>query len=291
MEALKRANDIRSARAKLKKDLKAGKANIHALLLDPPEYVMTAKVVDMLLAVPKYGRVKSHRILNQCRIRRRRRSAGSPSASAPSSSPSPPLARPPRAVNIPCNGKGLRNHRPLGGRKGNADRRADERGSGARAFDLGDHAGSARGGGGRPRLPLPHRGGVRRAEGGRRVPRVRHHSGNRYGTLRSEVDRRLDAGHSVRPRDRGQGAQQVRAAMPESVRSSSPRLTRRPAPPARGAGHRLGRGDRTRLQTAEQELADQASSTTASSTTISGGRQASSSRSCGPSSEKAEPES
>jgi hypothetical protein len=68
MEALRRANDIRSRRARLKKDLKAGKANIHTLLLDPPEYVQTAKVVDMLLAVPKYGRVKSHRILNQCRI-------------------------------------------------------------------------------------------------------------------------------------------------------------------------------------------------------------------------------
>ena len=68
MEALKRANNIRSARAKLKKDLKAGKASIHALLLDPPEYVLTAKVFDMLLAVPKYGRVKTNRILNQCRI-------------------------------------------------------------------------------------------------------------------------------------------------------------------------------------------------------------------------------
>lgn len=68
MDALKRANDIRTARAKLKKDLKAGKANIHALLLDPPEYVLTAKVFDMLLAVPKYGRVKTNRILNQCRI-------------------------------------------------------------------------------------------------------------------------------------------------------------------------------------------------------------------------------
>lgn len=68
MEALKRANDIRSKRATLKKDLKAGKVNIHALLLDPPEYVQTAKVLDMLLAVPKYGRVKTNRILNQCRI-------------------------------------------------------------------------------------------------------------------------------------------------------------------------------------------------------------------------------
>ncbi len=68
MDALKRANDIRTARAKLKKDLKAGKANIHTLLLDPPEYLLTAKVFDMLLAVPKYGRVKTNRVLNQCRI-------------------------------------------------------------------------------------------------------------------------------------------------------------------------------------------------------------------------------
>jgi hypothetical protein len=68
MEALRRANDIRTARAKLKKDLKASRASINAILLDPPEYVMTAKVFDMLLAVPKYGRVKTNRILNQCRI-------------------------------------------------------------------------------------------------------------------------------------------------------------------------------------------------------------------------------
>ena len=68
MEALKRANDIRTARAKLKKDLKASRSNIHGILLDPPEYVLTAKVFDMLLAVPKYGRVKTNRILNQCRI-------------------------------------------------------------------------------------------------------------------------------------------------------------------------------------------------------------------------------
>src|SRR4030088_3198779 len=68
MEALKRANDIRSGRAKLKRDLKAGKTSIHSLLLDPPEYVETAKVFDMLLAVPKYGRVKVNKILAHCRI-------------------------------------------------------------------------------------------------------------------------------------------------------------------------------------------------------------------------------
>ena len=68
MEALKRANNIRSSRAKLKKDLKGGKTSIQSLLLDPPEYVETAKVFDMLLAVPKYGRVKVNKVLQLCRI-------------------------------------------------------------------------------------------------------------------------------------------------------------------------------------------------------------------------------
>jgi hypothetical protein len=68
MEALKRANDIRSKRAQLKRDLKGGKVRIQTLLMDPPEYVQTAKVIDMLMAVPKYGRVKTNRILTNCRI-------------------------------------------------------------------------------------------------------------------------------------------------------------------------------------------------------------------------------
>src|SRR6201987_5838098 len=52
MEALQRANDIRSRRAQLKRDLKAGRQPIH----------------DLLLAVPKYGRVKVNKIPSQCRI-------------------------------------------------------------------------------------------------------------------------------------------------------------------------------------------------------------------------------
>ncbi len=68
MDALQRANEIRSRRAQLKRDLKAGRASIHNLLLDPPQWVETAKVFDMLLAVPKYGRVKANKILTTCRI-------------------------------------------------------------------------------------------------------------------------------------------------------------------------------------------------------------------------------
>jgi hypothetical protein len=68
MEALQRANDIRSRRAQLKRDLKAGRTPIHELLLEPPDYLQTAKVFDLLLAVPKYGRVKVNKILSLCRI-------------------------------------------------------------------------------------------------------------------------------------------------------------------------------------------------------------------------------
>jgi S13-like protein len=68
MDALQRANDIRTRRAQLKRDLKAGRVTIQSLLLDPPGYVETAKVFDMLLAVPKYGRVKVNKVLAQCRI-------------------------------------------------------------------------------------------------------------------------------------------------------------------------------------------------------------------------------
>lgn len=68
MDALRRANDIRSRRAQLKRDLKTGDVSITAIISAPPEFVETAKVYDMLMAVPKYGKVKATRFLNHCRI-------------------------------------------------------------------------------------------------------------------------------------------------------------------------------------------------------------------------------
>lgn len=68
LEALRRANDIRSQRARLKKDLKQGEIKIDDLLVDPPEFIRTAKVVDVLMAVPNCGKVKSGKVLNHCRI-------------------------------------------------------------------------------------------------------------------------------------------------------------------------------------------------------------------------------
>lgn len=84
------------------------------------------------------------------------------------------------------------------------------------------------------------------------------YSGNRYGTLRSEVQRRLAAGHSMVLEIEVQGARQVRAAMgdamlvfiappdPDALRE---RLERR--------GLDSGEAIAERLRTAESELAAQ----------------------------------
>lgn len=84
------------------------------------------------------------------------------------------------------------------------------------------------------------------------------YSSNRYGTLRSEVDRCLQAGKSVVLEIEVQGAQQVRAAEPGSVQ-----IFIAPPDPAVLRERLIGRGtDSTeaideRLKVAEQELAAQ----------------------------------
>lgn len=67
-EALERANVVRAHRAQLKRDLKEGRCAIDVVLADPPTFVQTAKVADLLLAVPKYGPVKVNKLLSRCRI-------------------------------------------------------------------------------------------------------------------------------------------------------------------------------------------------------------------------------
>ena len=68
MDALTKANEVRSRRAALKTDLKRGAASLRDILEAPPEYLLTAKVSDLLMAAPKCGKVKSARIMEQCRI-------------------------------------------------------------------------------------------------------------------------------------------------------------------------------------------------------------------------------
>lgn len=68
LDALERANEVRSRKAQLKRELRERRVSIHAVLSDPPDYLANAKLFDVLLATPKYGRVKVHKLIKQCRI-------------------------------------------------------------------------------------------------------------------------------------------------------------------------------------------------------------------------------
>ncbi len=84
------------------------------------------------------------------------------------------------------------------------------------------------------------------------------YSGHRYGTLRSELERRVQVGTPVVLEIEVQGARQVRAALPDAIAVFI-------APPSHGAlrARLVGRGTDARdqvdkrLATAEQELAAQ----------------------------------
>lgn len=67
-DALGKANEVRSRRAALKAELKHGTVSMRDILASPPEFLLTAKVIDLLMAAPKCGRVKSAKIMEQCRI-------------------------------------------------------------------------------------------------------------------------------------------------------------------------------------------------------------------------------
>ena len=68
MDALSKANQVRALRAQLKHDLNSGRMSLAALMVDPPPYLATAKVFDLLLALPGHGQVKATKILNSCRV-------------------------------------------------------------------------------------------------------------------------------------------------------------------------------------------------------------------------------
>jgi guanylate kinase len=97
----------------------------------------------------------------------------------------------------------------------------------------------------------------RRVDAGEFVEHATY-SGRRYGTLRAELERHLDAGNPVVLEIEVQGARQVRAAMPEAVQVFI-------APPSLETlrTRLIGRGTddpeqvAARLEVAEQELAAQ----------------------------------
>jgi S13-like H2TH domain len=68
MRALRHANEIRIGRARLKRELASGRARIDEIIARPPEFAKTARVYDLLLALPKVGPARAARWLSQCRI-------------------------------------------------------------------------------------------------------------------------------------------------------------------------------------------------------------------------------
>lgn len=71
MDALEEANRIRSVRAELKRAAKSRRlplATIIGWIEEPPYELETMKLFTLLLALPKFGRVKANKILTQQRI-------------------------------------------------------------------------------------------------------------------------------------------------------------------------------------------------------------------------------
>lgn len=64
--ALAEANRIRSHRAVLKRQIKAGRVSARDVFADWD--CNTMKVLDLLLALPKVGRVKAHKILRRAEV-------------------------------------------------------------------------------------------------------------------------------------------------------------------------------------------------------------------------------
>ena len=75
-EALAHANRVRMQRALLKADLKRGSVSIEALIADPPECLTSAKVAEVLMALPGYGRTKVARLLERCHVSARKSVGG-----------------------------------------------------------------------------------------------------------------------------------------------------------------------------------------------------------------------
>lgn len=68
MDALQRANLVRTRRADTKKAIGWRFVSAHELLAAPPEFMESMKVFDLLLAMPKVGRVKANKLLRVCGV-------------------------------------------------------------------------------------------------------------------------------------------------------------------------------------------------------------------------------
>jgi hypothetical protein len=63
MDALKKANDIRIARAKVKRDIHSCAITVMDVLKDPPESCQTMTVMELLTSQLRWGRTRTNKFL------------------------------------------------------------------------------------------------------------------------------------------------------------------------------------------------------------------------------------
>jgi hypothetical protein len=76
LRALAKANEVRLARARLKRELAAGRVELVQVLAAPPASAQTAKLREVLLAAPRIGPARVRRALAHCRIAETKTLAG-----------------------------------------------------------------------------------------------------------------------------------------------------------------------------------------------------------------------
>ena len=209
MDALGRANEVRSRRAALKADLKRGAVGIRDVLQAPPEFLLTAKVQDLLMAAPQVRTREvrqDHGAVPHQPEQDRRRSLGAPARRA---------ARPLRRLTHP---RRVRHLGAFGRREGHRHRACQGTAGPRGDVGVGHDAGAAARRGGRPGVLLLAAGGLRmRASRRGSFLEWVEYSGNLYGTLRRDVMAKLAAGNDVILEIELVGARAVRTTMPQAV--------------------------------------------------------------------------
>lgn len=79
LDALEQANRVRSYRARLKRDIKAGRLSeeqLDDLVANPPDHLLSMRVTDFLLALPWVGESRVDRCLVLCQASRSRSLGG-----------------------------------------------------------------------------------------------------------------------------------------------------------------------------------------------------------------------
>lgn len=66
--ALAAANEIRSSRSRLKRDLRTGRENACRIVANPPAFTETMAVQDVLLATRRVGTVKAWKVLRSANL-------------------------------------------------------------------------------------------------------------------------------------------------------------------------------------------------------------------------------